>query len=40
MNELGDVISSQTDHPRLNPNAAWFAMASVIIKEALYRISM
>ncbi|CAI2187942.1 4293_t:CDS:2, partial [Funneliformis geosporum] len=41
INELGEAINSRTDdNHHLNPNAAWFAVASVIIKEALYRITL
>jgi hypothetical protein len=39
INELNGVINSANPHP-LNPNAAWFAAASVLVKEALFRISM
>jgi len=27
------------DHSKVDPNAAWFALASILIKEYLYRIS-
>ncbi|CAG8606647.1 2027_t:CDS:2 [Funneliformis caledonium] len=41
INELGGAINLQTDeNHQLNPNAAWFAAASVIIKEALFRITL
>ncbi|CAG8733920.1 13248_t:CDS:2, partial [Racocetra fulgida] len=30
-------LTTQIDRPHLNPNAAWFAAASVAVKEALFR---
>lgn len=39
ISELNGAINSANLHP-LNPNAAWFAAASVLVKEILFRISM
>lgn len=36
---LAAVKGSKNDHVILDPNAAWFAVGSVLVKEWLYRIS-
>ncbi|CAG8708451.1 17145_t:CDS:2, partial [Acaulospora morrowiae] len=37
LNSIGAIQDSFHQRPQLNPNAAWFATASVLVKEALYR---
>ncbi|CAB5183084.1 hypothetical protein RhiirA5_496139 [Rhizophagus irregularis] len=39
ISELNGAINSANLHP-LNPNAAWFAAASVLVKEILFRITL